>query len=144
MFLHLKTECKTNLNPITLLHLNATQYFKCFINVVTDILCISFLCFLFLLGKCQKEQRSLELLFRIWLHFGITKGTLKEDLMCGASQQRPGTNCHHHQTTGRLHAPQIPPLSNRGNKNELLWRLEPFLEFDWEASFSPFPCHSTS
>lgn len=55
------------------------------------------------------------------------KGTLSEDLVCGASQKHPGTNT----TTvtkpqDRLHGPQIPALSGSGSTNELYRGLNKF------------------
>lgn len=59
--------------------------------------------------------------------FGITKGTLREDLVCGASQQHPGTN------TTNVTKPQdgymslrSPPLSGSGNTKELYAGLNMF------------------
>ena len=74
-----------------------------------------------------KRTKDARAALKILAPFGITKGTLREDLVCGASQQRPGTNTATvTKPQGRLHEPQIPPLSGSGTTNELYGGLDIF------------------
>lgn len=85
--------------------------------------------------EMPKRTKDARAAFNPLAPFGITESTLREDLVCGASQQHPGTNT---TTVTKpqdwLHEPQNPPLSASGNTK---WTVRRLCHF-WLNPLSPF------
>lgn len=90
-------------------------------------------CVIFL-GKCQKEQRTLKLPWKLRLH--LTSWRAPWEKIC--SVEPPGTN-----TTSVHKAQELPPLSGSGSMNKLCWGFN-MIWLKKNFFFLHFPRHSTS
>lgn len=132
MFLGFKTECKSEPSQLTALELNTALLF--FYQTWTWLLCrIELVRFLFPVGKCQKEQRTLELPSKLWLHLASQRTPWEK--ICSVEQHH-----HCHQTMG-------PATRASDSLTARQWKYkwtELRLGHVYWRSFFLFPCHSTS